>query len=177
MMRKKITLIGYMGCGKSTIQRALAKETELPAMDLDAYIELREKQKISEIFKEKGSVYFRKKETHYLKELLENDHYPIVALGGGTPCFGENMALINEKSSSFYLKASSELLFKRLLKGQKKRPLIADIPKDELENFIKKHLFEREVYYNQADFVINIDGKSKKMLVDAIIKNEPNFKN
>lgn len=158
-----------MGCGKSTVQNDLSIATKLTSIDLDAYIEFREKASITKIFKEKGSVYFRTKETAYLKELLENDYYPIIALGGGTPCFGENMQFINAHSDSFYLKASSETLFKRLVKGRKKRPLIAEIPKEELQVFIQKHLFERQVYYNRAKTIIHIDGKNNQTVVREIL--------
>ena len=159
-----------MGCGKSTLMCQLANKLQLNAIDLDTYIEQREKKSINEIFASKGDVYFRKKETQYLEEILHSEHYPIVAMGGGTPCFGKNMDLILKHSDSFYLKATSATLFKRLVKQKTKRPLIADIPTEALENFIQKHLFERNIHYNRAKFKVSIDGKNIEEIAKKIIQ-------
>lgn len=82
-----IVLIGYMGCGKSSIGKSLAKKLRKKYLDLDDYIENREGKTVYDIFKNDGEIYFRKKETIYLKELIENRDNIIISLGGGTPCF------------------------------------------------------------------------------------------
>lgn len=166
---KPITLLGYMGCGKSTIAKKLAKRLGVACIDLDDYIEAQEQKTIATIFKNHGAIYFRKIESQYLQELLENQQYGIVALGGGTPCFGDNLSIINTHSESCYLKASVRILKNRLEKEQAKRPLIADIPKEELAAFIAKHLFERSRYYEQGKHIITIDGKKVNEVVDEVV--------
>jgi len=164
-----IIFIGYMGCGKSLIGNGLAQKKELAYIDLDTYIEFQEKKSISEIFKEKGEIYFRRQETFYLKEILSNNKNTIISLGGGTPCFAGNIDIIanSENTSSIYLQTSLEELTNRLFNERKKRPLIQHLNTLELLNdFIRKHLFERSFYYNQANFKIITDNKS----VDQIIE-------
>ncbi|MFL1896912.1 shikimate kinase [Aquimarina sp. 2-A2] len=158
-----IVLIGYMGSGKSLIGKKLSQRTERPLLDLDVYIEENEKKSISSIFSEKGEIYFRKKETFYLNQLLKTSKNAIISLGGGTPCFGENMKYIQEDptSKSFYLQTSLEVLTNRLFKAREKRPVIAHIEdRTLLHDFIRKHLFERSFYYNQADYKIHTDEKT-----------------
>ncbi|KJD33642.1 shikimate kinase [Tamlana nanhaiensis] len=167
-----IILIGYMASGKSTIGKKLAKKLNYDLIDLDDYIEEKEQLTVTDIFKNKGEIYFRKQETHYLKQLLSANESFILSLGGGTPCFGNNMELIlNETNAkSIYLKASLPKLVKKLIKKKAKRPLIAHIETEEaLTEFIGKHLFERSAFYNQAEVVVATDGKSKKEIVNEIV--------
>lgn len=165
----KIILIGYMGCGKSTIGKSLATKKNIPFIDLDMYIEEKEKSSVQEIFKSKGEIYFRKIETKYLNELLATDSHFVLALGGGTPCFANNMAIILEKTSNvFYLKYNPKSLTDRLLLQKNHRPLIADIANTELEEFIRKHLFERSSYYNQANYIISMDNLTIEQSLELI---------
>ena len=116
---------------------------------------------ISTIFSTKGEIYFRKKEGIYLKEILDSKSNFILALGGGTPCYGVNMNLIKESGiKSFYLKSSIPFLVNRLAKEKEKRPLIANLSQEQLMEFIGKHLFERAPFYEQSNFKIQIDHKS-----------------
>jgi len=157
----QIVLLGYMGSGKTTIGKLLAKRLQLKFLDLDLIIEESEGIKISGIFKEKGEIYFRKKEATSLRELLSNDDDFVLSIGGGTPCYANNMSAINEITEhGIYLKVGLTELVKRLQKEKSERPLITNIPNQELSEFIGKHLFERSYYYNQAKQVINCDGKS-----------------
>jgi len=152
-----IVLIGYMGSGKSTIGKVLAQQLEKDFIDFDNYIEAEEKQSIPDIFKEKGEVYFRKKEAFYLEELLAANLNAVVSLGGGTPCFGTNMQTIIESSPNvFYLKLSVDKLISRLQPEKSYRPLIKDIADEDLSEFIRKHLFERNYYYLQAPHIVNV---------------------
>lgn len=167
-----IVLMGYMGSGKSTIGKELATVLNYRLLDLDAYISDKEKISISEIFKTKGEIYFRKKETEYLKELINHSENLILALGGGTPCYGQNIDLItnNLNVTSFYLKLSIPLLAKRLFKERAKRPLISHLnSEDLLLEFIGKHIFERVSYYNRAEYTITTDNKSKRAIIEAIV--------
>ncbi|MCQ0111883.1 shikimate kinase [Zhouia amylolytica] len=164
-----IVLLGYMGSGKSAIGKFLAKNTDLDFLDLDSFIEEKEGKTIREIFSDHGEVYFRKKETTYLKEVLETERKKIISLGGGTPCYGNNMDLILEATDNvFYLKASIETLIGRLEKEKEQRPLIKDLNKEELPEFIQKHLFERNFYYLRAKHIINVDKKSIETLSGEI---------
>ena len=167
----KIVLLGYMGCGKSTIGKYLASEMVLPFIDLDDYIESKEKKSISSIFKENGEIYFRKIEHTYLKELLNSDEKFVLSLGGGTPCYANNMNFVKESNAnSFYLQASIKTLVERLLKEKSKRPLIAALHDDKIPEFIAKHLFERRFFYEEANFTIKIDDTSKLEIVSELRK-------
>ena len=160
-----------MGCGKSTVSKKLANLTGISVIDLDKKIEKREKLTINEIFEQKGEVYFRKLERTIFMELLESPKTMIIALGGGTPCYANNHELLNgENVLSIYLKASVETLVKRLFTNRSKRPLIANKTEEELTEFIAKHLFDRSYYYNQAQYKVSIDNKTKDETAEDIFK-------
>ncbi|TYA89175.1 shikimate kinase [Seonamhaeicola marinus] len=168
-----LVLIGYMGSGKSSIGRKLVKKLDYKLIDLDDYIEDKEKATVKEIFETKGEIYFRKKEEAYLLELLKLEEDVILSLGGGTPCFGNNMQHILEAKSakSIYLKASIGKLADKLIEKKAKRPLIAHIEtKEELTEFIGKHLFERTHYYSKAEHIVVTDDKTKKEVAKEIIE-------
>lgn len=166
-----IVLLGYMASGKSTIGKLLSSQTRHPFLDLDEYICQKEKLSISEIFAQKGEIYFRKKEHEYLKEVLENKQDMILSLGGGTPCYANNMELILQNDTlSVYLKASIQTLSERLLKHKSSRPLIASLEDELVPEFIAKHLFERRFFYEQASKTIVIDHKSEMEIAAAILQ-------
>ncbi|MDP3353692.1 MAG: shikimate kinase [Flavobacteriaceae bacterium] len=164
----QIVLIGYMGSGKSSIGKSLAHKLKIPFIDLDQYIAEKEQLSVTEIFKSKGEIYFRKKETLYLQEILNDVNPAILATGGGTPCFGNNIDLLKKKSKTIYLKTSINTLVNRLLLNKHKRPLISHISDDDLLEFIGKHLFERAPYYQQSEFVVSTDGKTIKEITAEI---------
>ena len=162
MIKHSIILLGYMGVGKSYIGKKLSEELKIDFFDLDNYIELSEKQSISNIFYEKGEIHFRNIENKCLDLLLKKKVNYVISTGGGTPCYSNNIELIkkNVDLKSFYLKSSITNLTNRLFSEKENRPLISSIDsKKELNSFISKHLFERNFFYNQADFIINIDKK------------------
>ncbi|MBD0832028.1 shikimate kinase [Aestuariibaculum sediminum] len=157
-----VILIGYMASGKSTLGRMLADKLNYEFLDLDEFIEEKENTSIASLFKTRGEIYFRKAETKYLKELLNSNKNLILSLGGGTPCYGNNMQDILEaqNTKSVYLKASIPTLVSRLKTEKGKRPLVAHIESDEeLTEFIGKHLFERSTFYNQSGIVLSTDNK------------------
>jgi shikimate kinase len=159
---RKIILLGYMGCGKSTIANRLSKSTNIPFVDLDKSIEERVNMSINEIFEQRGEIYFRKLEHEVFVELLNSPENLIIGLGGGTPCYANNHELLKgDNITSIYLKASVETLFERLVSNKSKRPLIADKSEEEMKEFIAKHLFDRSFYYNQAQYKVNIDVRTK----------------
>lgn len=169
-----IILLGYMASGKSTIGRLLASSIKFEFIDLDVYIESKEQISVSNIFEKKGEIYFRTIEHQYLKEILSSKTNYVLSLGGGTPCYAGNMELIKSSNNtiSFYLKASVQELANRLIKEKEQRPLVARFNnEDKLTEFIGKHLFERNYFYNQSDVRILIDGKSKELIVEELLLN------
>jgi len=164
-------LVGYMGSGKSVIGNKLAKILNYNFIDLDDYIEEKEDASIKVIFETKGEIYFRKMESLYLQDLINLEN-AVVSLGGGTPCYGNNNNLIldSENSISIYLKASIPTLSNRLFEEKSKRPLISHIEtKNELNEFIGKHILERAPFYEQSTFVIKTDGLTVSEVVDDLI--------
>ena len=165
----KIVLLGYMGCGKSTLGAFIANKLNLSHIDLDDYISQKEGLTIGEIFKQHGEIYFRRQESHYLKEILESNSDIVLSLGGGTPCYGNNSAMIHQATNlSFYIKLSIPSLVERLKFEQQKRPLIANLNHDQLSEFIGKHLFERAPFYEQAHIKLDANNKSISELFEAL---------
>ena len=159
-----IYIIGFMGVGKTTISKKLATKLNIPHIDIDQEIERIEKKSISQIFKINGEKYFRSIESEVLKA-IEKNH--IVSCGGGTILFN-NMKYIKSKGISIYLKASPELLFKRLTNNKKNRPLINTINNKELKKFIKETLLRRKEIYEQATYTVDIDGKTIDQILGDI---------
>lgn len=169
----KVIFLGYMGSGKSTIGKQLSKMISSDYLDLDDYISDKENSSVKEVFKSKGEIYFRKKETEYLKLLLESKKDFVLSLGGGTPCYGNNMDLIAKNATSFYLKASINELYDRLKTRKSERPLIKNIANDDLKEFIAKHLFERSSFYEKANHSLLVDGKSIDEIVNEVMIKIP----
>ena len=158
-----------MGSGKTTVGKVLANHLSLQFIDLDNYIESIEKMTIREVFAAKGELYFRKKEHFYLNQILDKKDNFILSTGGGTPCYGENLsAILAGTPNVFYLKLSIASLIMRLLPEKEQRPLIKNIPDDELAAFIGKHLFERSYYYNKAAHRIACDERTPEGVASDI---------
>jgi shikimate kinase len=158
-----------MASGKSTIGREISKKLDMKFIDLDDYISKREKSSISEIFKVKGEIYFRRIESFYLSEILNSKDRFILSLGGGTPCYSNNMELIlNSEASSIYIKAGIKTLVSRLTAEKNKRPLVAELEDDKLVEFVAKHLFERRFFYEQASMTVNTEDKSTEEITTEI---------
>ena len=165
----KIILLGYMGSGKSTIAKSLSEKTQIKLFDLDKIIEERTNLSIKTIFETKGEIYFRKLEHQIFSELIDNDESMVLSLGGGTPCYAENHLLLNgEGVTSIYLKASIETLYERLSTAKSERPLLSEMEKEEMKEFIAKHLFDRSFYYNQATIKLSVDGKDTVAIVKEL---------
>lgn len=168
---KKIVLLGYMGCGKSTIAQNLSKITNIPFLDLDKCIEKKSNLSINEIFEQHGEIYFRKLEHEMFLELLNSTENNIIGLGGGTPCYANNHELLQKDDvTSIYLKASIDTLYDRLVFNKSKRPLIANMEEEEMREFIAKHLFDRSFYYNHAQHKVVVDNRTVEETVEDILK-------
>ena len=164
-----IVLLGYMASGKSAVSKLLGTTLDVPVIDLDAYIEEKEEKSISEIFAQKGEIYFRKKEHQYLKEILDEKQSIVLSLGGGTPCYANNMELIEQyTNATFYLQTSISEIIKRVEGEKQKRPLIQHVSDEELPEFIGKHLFERINFYQKATHTIVTDKKTVVEIVEEI---------
>ncbi|MBU2904470.1 AAA family ATPase [Arenibacter algicola] len=165
----KIVLVGYMGSGKTTIGKLLAKKLKISFLDLDEVIEEGLADSISNIFNGKGEIFFRKKEHEYLNEVLSKKNNFILSTGGGTPCYSGNMDTMLELADHvFYLKVSIPGLVKRLMLEKEHRPLIKNLDDGDLQEFIGKHLFERNNFYLKANHIIECDNKDPESLVVEI---------
>ena len=146
---KRIFLIGYMGAGKSTLGKTLARKLNIAFIDLDRYIECRLHKTIPEIFSENGESTFRVLEKNLLHEVCDFENV-VIAGGGGTPCFFDNIDYINTHTTCVYLQTSVDELFERLKKYRDSRPLLQNKNDEELHAFIEKNLSSRENFYKQA---------------------------
>ncbi len=164
----KIFLIGFMGSGKTTIGKKLARRMQYNFIDLDDFIENKEAKKIRHIFAISGEKEFRQIEAENLR-LLEKIQDTIVSVGGGAPCYHENIEWMNQNGFTVYLKQSPEFLFTRLKSSKAKRPLIKGLKKKELYEFIVTSLEERSIYYEQAKLVVDSKDLKPKDL-EAIIR-------
>jgi shikimate kinase len=153
---KRIILIGYMGAGKTTIGRVLAKDLGLMFYDLDWYIETRMHRSVAKIFEEEGEEGFREIEHNMLHEVAEFENV-IVSCGGGTPCFFDNMDYMNSLCETIYLKASAEVLAAHLRMGKVVRPLILGKTDEELTDYIRQMLVQREPFYLKAKHVFDVN--------------------
>lgn len=148
-MQKSIFLVGFMGSGKSHVGRKLAAALNCPFLDLDQIIEARAGMTISELFAAKGEAVFRLLERRALHDtaFLESG---IIATGGGTACYFQNMQWMNKQGIPIFLDASPDILAQRLWKGRLKRPLLMGLSQSDLPGFIAGKLAERRPYYEMA---------------------------
>jgi shikimate kinase len=152
----RVYLIGYMASGKTRMGQDLSALTGYPFVDTDELFEERYRISILDFFERYNEDAFRKMEKDLLLETL-NHKDAIIATGGGTPCFFENMEFIKRNGISIYLRMGLPSLIDRLTVVRKKRPLLKNKNKIELESFIRAQLAEREPFYNQADFTVNAE--------------------
>lgn len=152
----RIILIGYMGSGKTTLGKALSKELGLPFFDLDWYIENRFCRTVSQLFAERGEDGFRQLERAMLHEVAEFENV-VIAAGGGTPCFFDNIDYMNRQAQTVYLKTTPEVLFRHLHMGKQKRPLLNGKTDEELRAYIVDSLAHRAPFYEKAGYILNTD--------------------
>lgn len=165
---KPIILMGFMGSGKSTLGKQLARSLKLDFTDLDKYIESETGRSVQEIFSIEGENSFRRLEGQYLAELLIRTA-GVIAIGGGAPCNDEHIRLIKERALSVYLKISVPELYLRISLSKTPRPLMAGKTGAEMENYIFTLLETREKYYNQADIIMESDCITPDTLLKTIL--------
>ncbi len=150
----KVYLMGFMGAGKTYWGEKLSHSLQLKLFDLDREIVKREKANIPAIFEQYGESHFRSLEHKYLKILSEEDDV-VIACGGGTPCFSDNMSLMNQKGLTVWLNVPIEVMVSRLKNNKCKRPLIAGKDEEQLYTFVQNKLKERTRFYKQAHLIVN----------------------
>lgn len=162
----RIFLIGFMGCGKTHWGRRLSEKLQIPFFDLDAVIEEQEGKSITEIFAERGEEQFRLLEKDVLHLVTESHPTFVMACGGGAPCFYNNIDFMKSRGATVWINCSTDCLFSRLVKEKEKRPLIREIPDDELKAFIMKKYADRKIFYQQASVVLNEDDVTLEALIE-----------
>lgn len=166
---KRIFLIGYMGSGKTTLGKAYARAMQLQFIDLDWYIEERFHKTVQELFEERKEDGFREIERNMLHEVAEFEDV-IIACGGGTPCFFDNMEYMNGKGETVFLDASPEVLFRRLKIAKSKRPLLMDKSDEELMDVIQNALRIRIPFYSQAKYVFNAESLEDRERISCSVQ-------
>ncbi|BDT61563.1 MAG: shikimate kinase [Flavobacteriales endosymbiont of Rhyzopertha dominica] len=164
-----------MGCGKSNIGNILSSIIKLKFYDLDELISLIYKMSINDIYNKYGKIKFREIETFILNYFLIKNKYKsyILSVGGGTPCYFNNIYLMNKYSNTIYLKTNINIIYDKLLEKNNKikRPIIKNLCSYDLLNFIKNHINKRKKYYLKSKFIINIKNMSFLEIVYYIIDN------
>ncbi|MCX6251204.1 MAG: AAA family ATPase [Bacteroidetes bacterium] len=176
----RLYLIGYMGCGKSKIGNELATMMNYLFTDIDDLFEERYRISVLDFFSRFDETTFRKLEQQLLKQTISAEN-TVISAGGGTPCFFDNMEFIKRNGISFYLKPDNVTLIERLRHVKKKRPLITEIPSDDLEQFVTNQINEREAFYLQADYIIDGDDITAERILNVLndqnktkmLKNKP----
>lgn len=167
---KPLFLVGYMGCGKSTIGRKLARALHLPFVDTDNCVEEREGATVFDIFHYEGEERFREIERAVLEEVARAQT-SIISTGGGLPAWGDNMARMNELGRTIYLKRSAENIASRLSPyGRQKRPRLRGLNDEELVVFMREDMARRDPFYSQARQVVACEGKSDDEIIREIIE-------
>lgn len=166
----RIILIGYMGAGKTTIGKALAKELNIPFYDLDWYITSRMRKTVAQIFEERGEEGFRQIEHNMLHEVAEFEDV-IISCGGGTPCFFDNIDYMNRQGQVVYLKVEPETLYKHLMMSKNDRPLLRGKSHEELIAFIREQLEKRELFYNKARYTLDVTLMDDFSKIQTSVKN------
>ncbi len=160
----RIYLVGYMGAGKTTAAKRLAHRLDWEHYDTDALFEEKYHISVDDFFHKYDEALFRKLESQILQS-TENLENTVISTGGGTPCFNDNMAWMNEHGTTVFLKISSQTAVSRIMLSKKKRPLAAGKTEAELATFVEKHYGARMSFYEQAQHVV----KGEDLDIEALL--------
>ncbi|MND51186.1 Shikimate kinase [compost metagenome] len=166
----KVFLIGFMGAGKTTFGKKLAKNLDYPFFDLDHLIEEITGGTVGEYFATHGEIKFRELE----KDILQTHPFPenyVLSTGGGAPCFHDNMDWMNKNGQTIYLQLSPKALATRLENAKEQRPLIKDLKGDDLIKFIEERLETRDIHYKKAHFIVDGLNVHPEIIANLISKN------
>lgn len=164
-----IFLLGFMGTGKTAWGSRWSQRFQMPFLDLDELIEQEAGKSVVDIFEKEGEDFFRIKEAELLRSKCDEAGH-IIACGGGTPCFYENMQWMNEKGFTIYLSANAPFILNNVLAEKEKRPLVKNINEAELLFFIEQKMKERVSFYNMANLVLDAENLQEDCL-DSILRN------
>lgn len=168
MRKESISLMGFMGCGKTTLGKKLARKLNWEFVDVDAKIVEKLNMPITDIFTKYGEEEFRILENKMLKEFIDRSNV-VISTGGGAPCFHDNLEMLKEHTLSLYIQLSPKALIQRLTQGEtQKRPLLQGLNADEMLSFIESKLAERESYYLQADIILNQINNHPNEVIEII---------
>ena len=166
---KPIILIGFMGVGKTSLGKKLAKKMGYDFLDTDKLIEQKTGLTIPEIFEQNGEAYFRKLERNCVEEIkvIQNT---VISVGGGLPCFGDTMDSLKSFGITIYLKLEAKEIARRLAESKIERPLLNGHSGDDIERYIEEKLKDREPFYSQAQYTLRPDRffleNSEKLLIE-----------
>jgi shikimate kinase len=164
----KIYLIGFMGSGKTHWGGQLSQKLNMPFFDMDEQIVNSEGRSINEIFAKYGEEYFRLKEKGILHKITEGHASFVMACGGGSPCYFNNIDYMSQAGTTIWLNTPLTILVERLKKEKDKRPLLKDLSDTQLMSFIMKKFSDRKIYYEQADIVIDDEDISLDHFIEKI---------
>lgn len=167
---KPVFLIGYMGCGKSTLGRKLARRLGVPFYDTDAMVEQSEGASVGDIFRYEGEARFRELERAAVESILAEGGGCVVSTGGGLPVWGDNMERLNAEGQTFYLRRTAEQIAGRLSPyGRRRRPKLSGLGDDELVAYMTRDMAVREPFYAQARTIIECEGADDEHLVARLV--------
>ncbi|MBI3137538.1 MAG: shikimate kinase [Sphingobacteriales bacterium] len=164
----KVFFIGFMGSGKSHWGHLLSNKLGIRFFDLDEQITEQAGKSIPEIFAEEGEERFRLLEKEVLHIITESHDRFIMACGGGTPCYFNNIEYMNNAGTTVWINTPAETLFSRLIKEKENRPLIRNLSDDQLRGFISKKFSDRRIYYEQAELVVDEEPVHLDKLIETI---------
>lgn len=168
---RKIFLVGYSGCGKTSLGRKVANRLGIRFIDTDAAIEEREGASVSDIFRYEGEEYFRNAERGTLEEIAGSDDAAIVSTGGGLPVWSDNAERLNELGTTIYIRRTARQIAGRLSPyGRAKRPRFAGLGDEELVAFMERDIALREAFYAKAAITLDGSAHSDEELIDQLIK-------
>lgn len=164
----KIFLIGFMGSGKTHYGRLLSEKIGLPFFDLDEQISSHAGKSLTDFFEQDGEEAFRLTEKDLLHIITESHESFIMACGGGSPCYFNNIDYMNQEGTTVWINTPTEIIFERLVKEKEKRPLIRDLADEKLKRFIHKKFADRRIYYEQAEIIVEDEPLDMDRLVEKI---------
>jgi shikimate kinase len=167
-MKNLVFLMGMPGCGKSTFGSKLAKKLNFNFFDLDDFIEKKENKSIFSIFNDEGEIYFRKIETTYLNEIISQNLQAVISLGGGTPCFNNNLENINKNGISIYFEAPLKLLSDRIIAAKQIRPMFKGLNQEEVIQKLNDLIEKRKLFYELATFKINVLELNIELIINQL---------
>ncbi len=171
MTAKILFLVGYMGCGKSSLGRKLARRLACRPIDTDAEIERQEGASVNDLFRFEGEEAFRRMEREVIERIIARDLPAVVSTGGGLPVWRDNMERMNGAGLTIYIRRSAERIASRLSPyGRAKRPKLRGLNDEELVDFMTRNMAEREPWYSRAQLILEGDRFTDEELIDRILR-------